>query len=60
MDKACANVRVDLDSRPQALDQVERKCLQLEVEAAALAKEESTDSASATRMGGSPTRARAA
>lgn len=51
MDEACANVRVDLDSRPQALDQVERKCLQLEVEAAALAKEESTDPASATRLG---------
>jgi len=51
MDEACANVRVDLDSRPQALDQVERKCLQLEIEAAALAKEESTDPASATRLG---------
>jgi len=60
MDEACANVRVDLDSRPQALDQVERKCLQLEVEAAALAKEESTDPASATRLGKSPPRARAA
>ena len=31
MDEACANVRVDLDSRPQALDQVQRKVLQLEV-----------------------------
>ncbi len=51
MDEACAQVRVDLDSRPQALDQVERKVLQLEVEAAALAKEESTDPASATRLG---------
>lgn len=51
MDEACANVRVDLDSRPQALDQVERKVLQLEVEAAALAKEESTDRASAARLG---------
>lgn len=50
MDEACANVRVDLDSRPQALDQVERKVLQLEVEVAALAKEEATDSASKARL----------
>lgn len=34
----------------QALDQVERKLLQLEVEAAALQKEEATDPASATRL----------
>ena len=47
--QACANVRVDLDSRPQALDQCERKILQLEVEEAALAKEE--DAASAARLG---------
>lgn len=50
MDEACANVRVDLDSRPQALDQAERKVLQLEVEEAALAKEEATDSASKARL----------
>lgn len=50
MDEACANVRVDLDSRPQALDDAERKVLQLEVEEAALAKEEATDSASKARL----------
>ncbi len=50
MDEACANVRVDLDSRPQALDNVERKLLQLEMEEVALAKEEATDSASKARL----------
>ncbi|CAG8797229.1 20781_t:CDS:2 [Gigaspora margarita] len=39
MDEACANTRVQLDSRPEIIDQLERRHLQLEVEAAALAKE---------------------
>ncbi|CAG8595630.1 27894_t:CDS:2 [Racocetra persica] len=39
MDEACANTRVQLDSRPEVIDQLERRHLQLEVEAAALAKE---------------------
>ncbi|CAG8438359.1 11337_t:CDS:2 [Funneliformis caledonium] len=39
MDEACANTRVQLDSRPEIIDQLERRHLQLEVEVAALAKE---------------------
>ncbi|CAI2185984.1 10392_t:CDS:2, partial [Funneliformis geosporum] len=39
MDEACANTRVQLDSRPEIIDQLERRHLQLEVEAAALEKE---------------------
>lgn len=41
---------MELDSKPQALDQLARKVLQLEIEAAALAKEQSTDRASAARL----------
>lgn len=39
MDEACANVRVQLDSRPEKIDQLERQLLQLEVEATALRAE---------------------
>uniref|UniRef100_A0A6B2KXF4 Clp R domain-containing protein n=1 Tax=Arcella intermedia TaxID=1963864 RepID=A0A6B2KXF4_9EUKA len=39
VDEACANVRVQLDSQPEAIDQLQRKKLQLEVEATALEKE---------------------
>jgi len=39
VDEACANTRVQLDSRPQEIDALERRKLQLEVEATALAKE---------------------
>eukprot|EP01107_Rhizomastix_libera_P002110 TRINITY_DN1374_c0_g1_i2.p1 TRINITY_DN1374_c0_g1~~TRINITY_DN1374_c0_g1_i2.p1 ORF type:complete len:890 (+),score=250.82 TRINITY_DN1374_c0_g1_i2:38-2707(+) len=39
IDEACANVRVQLDSQPEVIDQLERKQLQLEVEATALQKE---------------------
>mmetsp|Transcript_3787 Transcript_3787/g.14035 ORF Transcript_3787/g.14035 Transcript_3787/m.14035 type:complete len:924 (-) Transcript_3787:141-2912(-) len=39
VDEACAQVRVALDSQPEAIDQLERRQLQLEVEASALAKE---------------------
>ncbi|KAJ1976561.1 hypothetical protein H4R33_006412 [Dimargaris cristalligena] len=48
MDEACANTRVQLDSQPEAIDQLERRQLQLEVEATALAKEK--DSASKGRL----------
>ncbi len=44
IDEACATVRVQLDSMPQALEEVSRKILQLQIEAAAL-KSESTSSA---------------
>lgn len=39
VDEACANVRVQLDSQPEAIDQLQRRKLQLEVEATALEKE---------------------
>ncbi|CAG8509891.1 1866_t:CDS:2 [Ambispora gerdemannii] len=44
MDEACANTRVQLDSRPEIIDQLERRHLQLEVEATALAKEKDEES----------------
>ncbi|KXZ42746.1 hypothetical protein GPECTOR_120g413 [Gonium pectorale] len=39
VDEACANLRVQLDSKPEALDGLERQRTRLQVEAAALAKE---------------------
>ena len=48
LDEACANVRVQLDSQPEAIDRLERRLLQLEVEATALAKEK--DNASKQRL----------
>ncbi|KAG0254644.1 hypothetical protein BG011_005614 [Mortierella polycephala] len=48
MDEACANTRVQLDSQPEQIDQLERRHLQLEVEATALAKEK--DQASQQRL----------
>lgn len=40
VDEACANVRVQLDSSPIAIDELNRKILQLEIEAMALEKED--------------------
>ncbi|KAJ1672643.1 Chaperone protein ClpB1, partial [Spiromyces aspiralis] len=48
VDEACANTRVQLDSQPEIIDNMERKLLQLEVEATALAKEK--DDASKRRL----------
>ena len=48
LDEACAVVRVELDSEPAILDDVKRRRLQLEVEAAALRAEEGLAPASAT------------
>ncbi|KAL7753752.1 hypothetical protein RI367_000683 [Sorochytrium milnesiophthora] len=48
LDEACANVRVQLDSQPEAIDNLERRILQLEVEATALAKE--SDAGSQSRL----------
>ena len=39
IDEACANVRVQLDSRPEKIDQLDRALLQLQVEATALKTE---------------------
>lgn len=46
MDEACANVRVELDSQPDVIDQVERKLARLEIEERILEKEADPDSRS--------------
>ena len=48
IDEACAQVRVQLDSQPEAIDQLERHKLRLEVEATALEAE--TDPRSQQRL----------
>ncbi len=48
IDEACAMIRTEIDSMPQALDEVTRKVMRLEIEEAALKKE--TDSASQSRL----------
>jgi ATP-dependent Clp protease ATP-binding subunit ClpB len=48
IDEACASTRVQLDSQPEVIDTLERRRLQLEIEATALAKEK--DPASRQRL----------
>ncbi len=48
VDEAASKTRIELDSRPEKIDQIERRRLQLEVERQALKKE--PDSASQTRL----------
>lgn len=48
VDEACASVRVQLDSQPEVIDKLERRELQLDVEATALAAEK--DEASKLRL----------
>ncbi len=48
VDEACASTRVELDSRPAEIDALERRRLQLDVEATALAREK--DAASKSRL----------
>ncbi|KAG9153214.1 hypothetical protein Leryth_021241 [Lithospermum erythrorhizon] len=48
VDEACANVRVQLDSQPEEIDNLERKRIQLEIELHALEKEK--DKASKARL----------
>jgi ATP-dependent Clp protease ATP-binding subunit ClpB len=48
VDEAAANVRVQLDSQPEVIDELERRKLQLQVETTALAKEK--DNASKQRL----------
>ncbi|CAH1422430.1 unnamed protein product [Lactuca virosa] len=48
VDEACANVRVQFDSQPEEIDNLERKKMQLKVEVHALEKEE--DKASKARL----------
>lgn len=48
VDEACASTRVQLNSRPEVIDVLERKRLQLEIEETALSREE--DEASKARL----------
>jgi ATP-dependent Clp protease ATP-binding subunit ClpB len=48
VDEACATIRTEIDSMPTALDQVTRRSLKLEIEEAALSKED--DPASKDRL----------
>jgi ATP-dependent Clp protease ATP-binding subunit ClpB len=48
VDEACARLRTEIDSMPAALDEITRKVMRLEIEEAALAKEE--DPASIARL----------
>lgn len=43
MDEACATKRTALDSRPERIDQLERRLLQLQIEDTALAREKSKE-----------------
>jgi len=49
IDEAAARLRMQIDSRPESVDQLERRILQLEVERQALKKEK--DTASTQRLG---------
>lgn len=51
VDEACANVRVQLDSQPEEIDNLERKRIQLEVEHHALEKEKDKASNCTTLVG---------
>lgn len=50
MDEACASVRVALDSSPEIIDQLQRRQLQLQVEATALEAEAGKDTSSKARL----------
>jgi ATP-dependent Clp protease ATP-binding subunit ClpB len=49
VDEACARLRTEIDSMPAQLDEITRRVTRLEIEEAALSKEE--DDASRTRLG---------
>jgi ATP-dependent Clp protease ATP-binding subunit ClpB len=48
VDEAAANIRMEIDSKPKELDEIDRKILQLKIEQAALQKEQ--DDASKKRL----------
>lgn len=50
VDEACSNTRVQLDSQPEAIDQLERKKLRLEVEQKALEKEKDNVAQNKTKL----------
>src|SRR3990167_2913496 len=50
MDEAASRLRMEVDSKPEELDQLDRQILQLQIEAEALKKED--DAASKDRLGG--------
>ena len=50
VDEACALIRTEIDSMPTELDEVTRRVMQLEIEEAALRKEQ--DEASKKRLEG--------
>jgi ATP-dependent Clp protease ATP-binding subunit ClpB len=50
VDEACAMIRTEIDSMPAELDELTRRVMRLEIEEAALAKED--DPASKARLGG--------
>jgi ATP-dependent Clp protease ATP-binding subunit ClpB len=50
IDEACANTRVQLDSRPEEVDQLERRQRQLEIEAKALERDEGQRSVERLRV----------
>ncbi|MBF0177425.1 MAG: ATP-dependent chaperone ClpB [Magnetococcales bacterium] len=49
MDEAAATIRMEITSKPRAIDEIDRKILQLEIERTALTRE--TDPASQERLG---------
>lgn len=49
MDEAASRLRMEVDSKPEALDEIDRKLIQLKIEREALKKE--TDKASKDRLG---------
>ena len=48
MDEAASRLRMEIDSKPEALDEIDRKLIQLKIEREALKKE--TDEASVERL----------
>jgi len=50
VDEAASRLRIEMDSRPEELDELERRILQMEVERQALKKENSADSREKMRL----------
>lgn len=46
IDEACASIRMEIDSKPQSLDDIDRKITQLKIESISLSKEKDTSSLS--------------